>query len=80
MFESIEPDHVIASPVDGWYTIQKGSIVAYITADGRYLLQGDLIDLDSQVNLTEASRTNARRDLMSRNVRTVTVIVCSRPS
>ena len=65
LFESIDPGHVHASPVDGWYTIQKGSIVAYITTDGRYLLQGDLIDLDTRENISEASRTNARRDLMS---------------
>ena len=65
MFDSIEPEHVNVSPVDGWYTIQKGSIVAYITKDGRYLLQGDLIDLDNDINLTEASRSESRRDLMA---------------
>ncbi len=65
MFDMIEPENVNPSPVDGWYTIQKGSIVAYVSRDGRYLLQGDLIDLESQVNLTEASRNDARRELMS---------------
>ena len=65
MFDSIEPEHVNVSPVDGWYTIQKGSIVAYITKDGSYLLQGDLIDLDNDINLTEASRSESRRDLMA---------------
>jgi len=64
MFESIDPENIGPSPIDGWYTIQQGSVVAYVSADGRYLLQGDLIDLDSQVNLTEKSRNNARRDLM----------------
>ena len=28
MFEFIDPEHVNQSPMDGWYTIQKGSIVA----------------------------------------------------
>ncbi len=65
MFEEIGRDNVNTSPIDGWYTIQKGSIVAYVSADGRYLLQGDLIDLDEQVNLSERSRTDARRTLMS---------------
>ncbi len=65
MFESIDPEHVNPSPIEGWYTVQKGSIVAYISADGRYLLQGDLIDLDLQVNLSEQSRSNARRDLVA---------------
>jgi len=66
MFESIAPENVKTSPIDGWYMIQKGSLVAYISEDGRYLLQGDLIDLNSQVNLSEQSRTDARRELMSR--------------
>jgi thiol:disulfide interchange protein DsbC len=65
MFETIEPEDIGQSPIDGWYTIQKGSVVAYVSADARYLLQGDLIDLDQQVNLTEISRNNARRDLMA---------------
>ena len=65
MFDTIEPSNVFGSPVEGWYTIQKGSVVVYISADGRYLLQGDMIDLDNQVNLTENVRTEVRRKLMS---------------
>lgn len=64
-FDLIAPEDVNPSPVDGWYTIHKGSIVAYVSASGRYLLQGDLIDLDTQVNLTETSRSEARHRLMS---------------
>jgi len=65
MFDAIGPEHVHPSPLDGWYTIQKGSTVAYISDDGRYLLQGDLIDLDNSVNLSEQSRADSRRVLMS---------------
>lgn len=64
-FDMIAPEDVNASPVPGWYTIQKGSIVAYISGDGRYLLQGDLIDLDNQVNLSEVARNDTRRDLIA---------------
>lgn len=65
MFPEIQGEHVFAGPLDGWYTIRKGAVVAYISADGRYLMQGDIIDLDSQVNLTETSRNDARRELMA---------------
>jgi thiol:disulfide interchange protein DsbC len=65
LFETIAPENIKPSPIDGWYMIQKGSVLAYISKDGRYLLQGDLIDLESQVNLSEESRTHARRDLMA---------------
>ena len=65
MFDMIDPEDVGPSPVEGWYTIHKGSVVAYISADGRYLLQGDLVDLDLQVNLSENVRNESRRDLIS---------------
>ncbi len=64
-FDEIEPQHVTASPVAGWYTVNKGAIVAYISADGRYLLQGDLIDLESQTNLSEEARNDSRIEMMS---------------
>jgi thiol:disulfide interchange protein DsbC len=64
-FEIIEPENVTPSPVDGWYMIQKGSIVAYVSEDARFLLQGDLIDLEAQVNLTESARDLSRRDILA---------------
>ena len=65
MFEEIEPTDIDVSGIDGWYKLQKGGIVVYVSDDGRYLMQGDIIDLDRQVNLTEESRNVARRNLMS---------------
>ena len=65
LFGEIEPHHIVPSPVDGWYTVSKGAVIAYISADGRYLLQGDMIDLDTQVNLSEGSRNQARKEMMS---------------
>ena len=65
MFDTIDRNSINPSPVDGWYTIQQGSIVAYISGTGRYLLQGDLIDLDNNVNVSEIARTDSRRELMS---------------
>jgi thiol:disulfide interchange protein DsbC len=66
MFQEISPENVTLSPVDGWYTVHKGAIIAYVSGDGRYLLQGDMIDLDTQVNLSEQARTDSRREVMSR--------------
>jgi len=65
MFQEIKPEHIQPSPIDGWYTVRKGAVVAYISADGRYLLQGDLIDLDTQVNLSESERNSARIEMMA---------------
>jgi thiol:disulfide interchange protein DsbC len=65
MFSAISPENVNPSPIDGWYTIHRGSIIAYVSADGRYLLQGDMIDLEENVNLSEMVRNNSRRELMA---------------
>jgi thiol:disulfide interchange protein DsbC len=65
-FEGLEAKNVQASDVEGWYTIQKGPIVAYVSADGRYLMQGDMIDLEAQVNLSDRVRSSMRRDVMAR--------------
>ena len=65
MFQEINPQNIQPSPIDGWYTVRKGAVVAYISADGRYLLQGDLIDLDTQVNLSESERNSARIEMMA---------------
>jgi len=60
----MEPDRVVAAPTPGWYEVAYGTEVFYVSADGRYLLQGDLIDLQTQRNLTEDRRSAARADLV----------------
>ena len=65
MFDGIDADDIYESDIDGWYTIRKGAIIAYISGDGRYLLQGDLIDLVNQVNLSENDRNRARVKMMT---------------
>ena len=65
MFAAIEPQYVQPGPIDGWYTIAKGAVVAYVSADGRYLMRGDITDLDSGINLTEMARNTARVEMMA---------------
>jgi thiol:disulfide interchange protein DsbC len=55
-----EPADVAVSPIPGLYEVTMGGLIAYVSADGKYLLSGNVYDLDSQVNLT-ASRRNAAR-------------------
>ncbi len=64
-FAEIRPEEIFESPIEGWYTIRKGAIIAYISGDGRYLLQGDLIDLEDNSNLSEQSRNEARVAMLS---------------
>ena len=46
------------------YEVAGGPQVAYVSDDGRYFIQGDLYDLDSNQNLTEQRRSPARTQVI----------------
>ncbi len=48
------------SPIPGIYEFVQGADVSYMTADGKYFLDGNLYDMTSRQNLTEELRTHAR--------------------
>ncbi|MCP3869688.1 MAG: DsbC family protein [Gammaproteobacteria bacterium] len=49
---------ITPTPAPGLYEVLVGQRVLYVTGDGRYLIQGNLIDLKEKENLTEP-RMNA---------------------
>ena len=53
------------SPVPGIYQFMQGADVSYVTADGKYFLDGNLYDIDTRENLTEALRARARLDMIA---------------
>lgn len=59
-FPDLGEDEIRPSPIAGIYEISLGSRMAYISADGKYLIQGDLYDVESEQNLTEQRRMAAR--------------------
>ncbi len=61
----VEASEIAESPMPGIYEIAIGSNVAYVTADGRYLLQGDLYDLSTNENVTEARRARERANVLA---------------
>ncbi len=56
----IKVDSVTRSPVEGLYEVALEGDVVYISADGRYVLKGDLLELDSRRNLSAEHRGQAR--------------------
>ncbi len=53
------------SPIAGIYEFVQGAEVSYLTADGKYFLDGNLYDMKSRENLTEDLRARARLALIS---------------
>ncbi len=57
------PSRVSESPIPGLYEVAYGTTIFYIDKDGKYLLQGDLIDVAERKNLTSFTRRAARGDI-----------------
>jgi thiol:disulfide interchange protein DsbC len=67
-------DSIRPSIIPGYREVAVGGKVVYVSADGRYLMQGSLVDLNTRDNLTEVSEGALRRgqlDAVPRNRRIV---------
>ncbi len=62
-----QPDSVAPSAIPGLYEIVLGGQVLYLSEDGRFVVQGDILDLDTRANLTD----NRRGELRSRAIEAV---------
>src|SRR5271170_7135112 len=58
-------DDLQPSPIPGIYELIQGAEVSYLTADGKYFIDGNLYDMKSRDNLTEELRTHARVALIN---------------
>jgi thiol:disulfide interchange protein DsbC len=67
-------DSIRPSIIPGYREVAVGGKIVYVSADGRYLMQGSLVDLNTRDNLTEVSEGALRRgqlDAVPRNRRIV---------
>ncbi|HVA55108.1 MAG TPA: DsbC family protein [Gammaproteobacteria bacterium] len=53
-------EDIAPSPIPGLYQITIGPQVVYVSADGRYIIRGDIIDVHSGDNLTASNRAEMR--------------------
>jgi thiol:disulfide interchange protein DsbC len=67
--ESLVPgakiDSIAESVVPGMYEVTIDGRVVYVTAEGRYLLQGSIFDIPNKIDITEASRSKVRSDALA---------------
>ena len=59
-FPDVSVDDVRPSPMAGIYEVTMGADVAYVSADGRFLIAGDMYEIGTRTNLTEAGRQKSR--------------------
>ncbi|KOR28312.1 hypothetical protein TI04_11300, partial [Achromatium sp. WMS2] len=57
-------DKVELSPIPGLYEVSMGIRIFYASEDGRYVLQGSLIDLQNRENITEGKISKAKKAML----------------
>jgi thiol:disulfide interchange protein DsbC len=60
LLPGVAPDGIRPAPVAGLYEVMYGANVFYMTPDGRYLMQGAIIDMKTREDLTEPRRAEGR--------------------
>lgn len=58
-------NRISETPFKDLYEVQIGPNVIYMSGDGRYVLKGDLLDMQKRVNLTENERSQARKEIFA---------------
>ena len=66
LLPGIQPDEIRATPLDNLYEVTFGARVVYLTADGRYLLQGKIIDLETRTEITEQRLSELKQTAMAK--------------
>lgn len=52
------------SPIEGVLQVQINSEIVYVTQDGQYLLQGQIMDIDTRTNITDQAKSGIRVGLL----------------
>jgi thiol:disulfide interchange protein DsbC len=63
LFPKEKVTDVTPAPIPGLYEVLVGASLFYVSADGRYVVHGDLIDLDAHVNVSDQRRSQARKQV-----------------
>jgi thiol:disulfide interchange protein DsbC len=65
-FPGVKIEDIQPSPIPGMFAISIGADTAYVSTDGKYLISGDLYDVDTRINLTELGRSEARAKALAK--------------
>jgi thiol:disulfide interchange protein DsbC len=63
--QGVKPEDLHATPIPGIYELMRGADAAYVTADGKYAILGDLYENGTSNNLTENRRRDQRLKMLA---------------
>ena len=61
---NIRIDSIHAAPIRGFHEVVAGGQVVYVSDDGKYLLQGELLDIAGKRNLSDAALSKVRGEVL----------------
>jgi len=62
IFPSESVESVKTMPMGNFFEVKLSGEIVYVTKDGRYLFQGELLDLVKKTNLTQTARAQTRKE------------------
>ncbi|NLG77183.1 MAG: DsbC family protein [Xanthomonadaceae bacterium] len=65
-FPELRIEDVRPSKIPGIYEIRVGADSAYVSADGKYVITGDMYEIDTRINITEQARMQERRAVLAK--------------
>lgn len=66
LLQGMSADSIQPSTLPGMYEVVVGPHVVYVSSDGKHMLRGDIINVETRENLTEQRRRGARADAVDR--------------
>lgn len=62
----IKPDSIDSTPIEGLFEVMVGSNIFYISDDGKYVIQGSILDVAAKIDLTELKLAGLRAKLIAK--------------
>ena len=62
----IKVDSIVPAPMPGFYQVVASGRMVYVSTDGRYMLNGNLIDLKAKTDLSAASWSATRKAALAK--------------
>ncbi|MCG5515802.1 MULTISPECIES: DsbC family protein [unclassified Ectothiorhodospira] len=56
--------NVSETPIENLYEVRFGAQIFYMSGDGRYVLEGEMVELDTRQNLTASARSQGRQEIL----------------
>jgi len=64
-FPGLKAEDIRPSAMPGMFEVAIGADTVYVSADGKYLIAGDMYEVETRNNLTESGRADLRRKVLA---------------